>query len=120
MSDNSIILYAQVVLIAPSGKDISREQLITTRNIDMLLPSRHTLQQAAIILTQAGFGCSETTPTLSISGSPALFEDFFRMKLSSSTHSGKPPRVEKKATIPASLKGLVSSIEFGEPMELFN
>jgi hypothetical protein len=77
MQQNDSIVYGQVVLISPSGTDLTKLEQVTTRNIQSLLPSQETLKKAKLGLQQLGFSINVQGVSISISGKKKTLKKYF-------------------------------------------
>ncbi len=117
---NNDILTAEVILKSPSGKAITTEKSVTTANIEQVLPASQQIQETSTLLTHAGFISIPSATTITIRGTAALFESYFKMQLKMKQHKrGAYAVASKKPQIPPILKKTVQDIIFGEPQESF-
>ena len=112
-------LYAQAVLISPTGRSVTDEN-VTTKNIRSLLPADQTKETVSAYLQKKGFTVNKEGPSLSISGKKSLFEKTFDCSLRLTSKNGQEYTTAiTKPIIPTALRSLLKEIVFGEPSEYF-
>lgn len=77
MQQNDSIVYGQVVLISPSGTDLTKLEQVTIRNIQSLLPSQETYKKAKLGLQQLGFSINVQGVSISITGKKKTLKKYF-------------------------------------------
>lgn len=119
MKDDSTIIYAQAVLMAPTGKSIV-DKPSTTENIKALQPTTAAITAAHSFLTKKGFNVSGHGPTLTVAGKKGLFEKVFKFSVAvKEVNNTAYATATTNPVIPATLKPFVKTIVFSEPMEFF-
>jgi hypothetical protein len=116
-------LSAEAILKSERGRSITEADVpITSENIEEFLPSAETISKAAELLEALGFEAQISDVTLTLSAEPSVFESVFRAKptIETDERSGMARvRFQAEPTLPDSLKGVVESVVFPEPPELF-
>lgn len=119
MNDEHKIIYAQAVLISPSGKSITGAQPVAG-NISELLPSAQTKKTVTVFLEKNGFNVNTNGPTLSISGKKSLFEKVFHFSIQLNSKDGQEyATAVTKPIIPPGLQPHLKEIVFSEPAAYF-
>lgn len=122
MSSHEVVS-AEAVLRSKTGRSlVSSARNVTSENVEDYLAAESTRASAKRELERLGFVVSEAAgPTLTISGSPALFKTVFGVTIhvESDPAVGTRTRVEGQATLPGSLREVMDTVVFPEPPEFF-
>lgn len=119
MKDNTTILFAEVVLLTPTGKSIL-DKPATTRNLKAMQPNKDALSIARTFFTKEGFSINGEGVTLSISGKKELFEKVFKCSIAlKEVNKVNYASATSTPIIPIAIKPIVKTIVFAEPMEFF-
>lgn len=119
MKDNNTILFAEVVLLAPSGKSIL-DKPATTKNLKALQPNKDALSIVRAYFTKEGFNVNGEGVSLTISGKKELFEKVFKFSIAlKEVNKVNYASAISSPIIPVGIKPIVKTIVFGEPMEFF-
>lgn len=119
MSDDKKTIYAQAILMSPSGKSIT-DKPASSGNISELLPSAQTKKTITAYLEKKGFKINTDGPSLAVSGKKGLFEKVFSCAIKVNSKNGQEFfTAVTQPIIPPELQHLLKEIVFSEPVEYF-
>lgn len=106
---------AEVILKSESGNSMfDKNVTITSENISHYLPKSSSVDAVKNILESLGFQTSVGPCSITIIGTPKLFEDNFKIKISEDNMLHM-----QDIQTPNSMKEYVEKIIFPEPVEYF-
>jgi hypothetical protein len=121
--ERSSIISAEVILKSQSGRSLAQSGgAVTADNIEEFKPAAETMAEATQRLQALGFTVRPGGVTLTLLGSPAQFEDVFRVKLTiekDERTGGMRVRPDGVLVIPDELRDIVEAVVFPEPPEFF-
>lgn len=117
----TFLVSAEVILKSKSGRSLaSGDVAITSDNIEEFRPTQESIKKATQGLQKLGFTVSQGGVTLTIVGEQKLFEEVFKVKLTTKKVAGGiEVRANTEASIPHSLSDIVEQVVFIPPPELY-
>ncbi len=126
-NSQGVSVSAEAILKSWTGRSLSGQGVeVTAENVTDFAPSTDVVLRAKAYFQKKGFRVGEVGTTMTISGSPPLFEDVFQVKLTvraTEMTEGSPggvlARPQSEPVVPEQIKDIVEAVIFPEPPELF-
>lgn len=121
------VVSAEVILRSETGRSLARSDVaITAVNVEEFTPAVETIAKATSHFRKLGFKVDRGDLTLTLSGSPSLFEKVFKVRLAleevdatESAPGGVIVSSNGELVVPESLKDAVEEVVFPERPEFF-
>ena len=119
MTPENEIISAEVILKSISGRSLTDDVPITSKNIKEFQPSQETINETSQIISKFGFRVMPSNITITIVGSKSLFEEVFdtNLEIDATTKEVYVKKSDRDLTIPSSLRNLVEKVVFIPPPE---
>lgn len=119
MTPENEIISAEVILKSISGRSLTDDVPITSKNIKEFQPSQETINETSQIISKFGFRVMPSNITITIVGSKSLFEEVFdtKLEIDATTKEVYVKKSDRDLTIPSSLRNLVEKVVFIPPPE---
>lgn len=119
MTPDNEIISAEVILKSISGRSLTDDVPITSKNIKEFQPSQETINETSQIISKFGFRVMPSNITITIVGSKSLFEEVFdtNLEIDATTKEVYVKKSDRDLTIPSSLRNLVEKVVFIPPPE---